>query len=231
MRHHHTLQETTLAAWPPQAVEIEQNVLGAILIDPGAISVAASLLKPDSFYLPKHARIFRAMCTLFAEGNRVNEFILAEQLKGERSLDAVGGLPYLMELSDRVATGANVEHHARILIQKAMARALIKTMSRRIGEAYDPTVDPFELLDSAESDLFSISGDMLRQSVKHVSEIGEETMQQIQKRAERTDSLSGVTSGFVDLDKITGGWQDYGSDHYRRPTGNGENCVCASVRT
>ena len=113
-----------------------------------------------------------------------------------------------MELNDRVATGVNVEHHARILIQKAMARALIKTMSRRIREAYDPAMDPFELLDSTESDLFSVSGDMLRQSVKHVREIGEGTMQQIQERAERADSLSGVTSGFVDLDKITGGWQD-----------------------
>ena len=88
----HTLRDYS-GRVPPQAVEIEQNVLGAILIDPGAISVAASLLKLDSFYLPKHARIFRAMCTLFAEGNRVDEFIVAEQLKGERSLDAVGAYP------------------------------------------------------------------------------------------------------------------------------------------
>ena len=193
---------------PPQAVDVEQYVLGAILIDPEAISVAASLLKPDAFYLPKHARIFRAMCTLFTEGNPVDEILVAEQLKAERILDMVGGLPYLADLSERVATAANVEHHSRILTQKAMARALIQTMSRRITEAYAPETDPFELLDNAESDLFSISGDLLRQSVKHVREIGEETMQQIQERGGRTDGLSGVTSGFLDLDKITGGWQD-----------------------
>ena len=192
---------------PPQAGDLEQSVLGAILIDPGAISVAVSLLKPNAFYLPKHAMIFHAMCTLFAKGEAVDIFMVGEQLKTGGKLEAVGGLPYLMELGDWVGTGANIEYHARIVMQKAMGRALIETMSRRIGEAYDPATDPFELLDRVESDLFSISGNMLRQSVKHVREIGEETMLQIQQMAERTDGLSGVPSGFVDLDKITGGWQ------------------------
>ena len=182
---------------PPNAVDLEVGILGGILIDPEAISVGASLLKPDAFYLPKHRAIFHAMCTLFAEGTVVDLFMVAEQLKVEKKLDAVGGLPYLDHLTERVATSANLEWHARIVTQKAMARRLIETMGRRIGEAYDPATDVFELFDRAESDLFTISGDTLRTSVHH-----------IQQMTARPDGLSGVPSGFADLDKITGGWQD-----------------------
>lgn len=193
---------------PPNAVDLEVAILGGILIDPEAISVGASLLKPDAFYLPKHRAIFHAMCTLFAKGTVVDLFMVAEQLKVEKKLDAVGGLPYLDHLTERVATSANLEWHARIVLQKAMARRLIETMGRRIGEAYDPATDVFELFDRAESDLFTISGDTLRTSVKHIRELGVETMHHIQQMTARPDGLSGVPSGFADLDKITGGWQD-----------------------
>ncbi|MXZ58179.1 MAG: replicative DNA helicase [Rhodothermaceae bacterium] len=193
---------------PPQAVELEECVLGACLIDPDGISVAASLLTPDSFYLPKHSMIFRAALTLFEQGTVVDMVLVAERLKADGKMDAAGGYPYLHYLTERVATAQNIEYHAWIVIQKAMARGLIRTMERRIREAYDPTMDPFELLDKAESDLFSISGNMLRQSMRHVGEVWKETMEHVLQIASRADGLSGVPSGFTDLDKITGGWQN-----------------------
>ncbi len=193
---------------PPQAVDIEQYVLGAMMIDSDAVNVASAILPPDSFYLPKHTRIYQAICELFKKGQPTDLFTVAEQLKKARHFDVVGGLPYLDELTERVATSANTEHHARILGQKALLRKLIETMSKRITQAYDPATDAFELLDQAETDLFSISESQVRRSAINLTDIIRDTIQHLQNITDHDGKLTGVTSGFSDLDELTGGWQD-----------------------
>ncbi|MCY3613543.1 MAG: replicative DNA helicase [Bacteroidetes bacterium] len=193
---------------PPQALDIEQYVLGAMLIDSEAVNIASAILPPDSFYLPKHTRIYQAICELFEKGQPTDLITVSEQLKKSRHLDVVGGLPYLDELTERVATSANTEHHARILGQKALLRKLIETMSKRITEAYDPATDAFELLDQAETDLFSISESQVRRSAKNLTDIVRDTIQHLQNITEHDGKLTGITSGFSELDELTGGWQD-----------------------
>ncbi len=193
---------------PPQAVEVERYVLGAVLIDPEAVSIATEILPADAFYLPKHANIYRAILDLSAKGQPIDIITVAEQLKATKKLDQIGGIPYLNDLTEHVATSANTEHHARIISQKALLRNLIGAMGRRITEAYDPAADAFELLDAAEKDLFSISESQVRRSAKNLKDVIQETVAHLQTIAERPEGLSGVTSGFTDLDKLTGGWQD-----------------------
>lgn len=193
---------------PPQAVDIEQYVLGAMLLGSDAVNIASAILPPDSFYLPKHTRIYQAICELFEKGQPTDIFTVAEQLKKARYLDVVGGTPYLDELTDRTATSANTEHHARILAQKALLRKLIETMSKRITQAYDPATDAFELLDQAETDLFSISESQVRRSAKNLTDIVRDTIQHLQSITEHDGRLTGITSGFSELDELTGGWQD-----------------------
>ncbi|MCY4673330.1 MAG: replicative DNA helicase [Bacteroidetes bacterium] len=193
---------------PPQAVDVEQYVLGAMLIDAEAVNIASAILPSDSFYLPKHARIYQAICDLFEKGQPTDLITVAEQLKKSRHLDMVGGFPYLDELTERVATSANAEHHARILNQKALLRKVIETMSKRITQAYDPATDAFELLDQTETDLFTISESQVRRSAKNLTDIVRDTIDHLQNLSGHDGQLTGVTSGFSELDKLTGGWQD-----------------------
>ncbi|MCY3594944.1 MAG: replicative DNA helicase [Bacteroidetes bacterium] len=193
---------------PPQAVEVEKYVLGATLIDPEAVSIATEILPADAFYLPKHRKIYQALLDLSAKGQPIDIITVTEQLRATKQLDFVGGISYLNDLTEHVATSANTEHHARIISQKALLRNLIGAMGKRITEAYDPATDAFELLDAAEKDLFSISESQVRRSAKNLKDVVRETIDHIQSIADRPGGLSGVTSGFTDLDKLTGGWQD-----------------------
>lgn len=193
---------------PPQAVDVERYVLGATLIDPEAVSIATEILPADAFYFPKHKKIYQALLDLSAKGQPIDIITVAEQLRATKQLDFVGGISYLNDLTEHVATSANTEHHARIISQKALLRNLIGAMGKRITEAYDPATDAFELLDAAEKDIFSISESQVRRSAKNLKDVVRETIDHIQSIADRPDGISGVTSGFTDLDKLTGGWQD-----------------------
>jgi len=193
---------------PPQAIEVEEYVLGAMLLDPEAVSVASAILPENAFYLPKNAMVYKALRELFGKGLPTDLISVGNQLRSSKKLDFVGGLPYLEHLSERVATSANTEYHARILSQKALLRSMIEAMTRRITQAYDPATDAFELLDEAETDLFKISESQVRRSAKDLKDIIQETVAHLQSLADRTGELSGVTSGFHDLDKLTGGWQN-----------------------
>lgn len=193
---------------PPQAVDVERYVLGATLIDPEAVSIATEILPADAFYFPKHKKIYQALLDLSAKGQPIDIITVAEQLRATKQLDFVGGMSYLNDLAEHVATSANTEYHARIISQKALLRNLIGAMGKRITEAYDPATDAFELLDAAEKDLFSISESQVRRSAKNLKDVVRETIDHIQSIADRPEGLSGVTSGFTDLDKLTGGWQD-----------------------
>lgn len=192
---------------PPQAVSVEQSVLGAMLIEREAIPRAIEILREDSFYSSKHRQIFGAILSLFERSNPVDLITLTEELKRRGELDDVGGAYYLTELTTAVASAANVEYHARIIAEKALLRNMIETMTVLIGQAYDPGADAFELLDEAEGEVFKISDANLRKPASSMNDILKETLARLESIHGRTGGITGVPSGFTRLDDMTGGWQ------------------------
>lgn len=193
---------------PPQAIDVEQAILGAMLLEQGAIARAIAVLVPDAFYRPEHEKIYKAVEALFEAGTPVDIVTLTEELRRREELDAVGGSYYLAELAGGVASAANVEYHARIISEKAVLRKLIGTMTQRIAEAYDSGADAFELLDRAESDIFSISETQLRRGANSLKSVLKETLTHLESIHGRRGGITGVPSGFRRLDDITGGWQN-----------------------
>ncbi|MEM1271990.1 MAG: DnaB-like helicase N-terminal domain-containing protein, partial [Bacteroidota bacterium] len=192
---------------PPQAVDVEQAVLGAMLIAPEAIPQAIEVLSDEAFYQPKHQKVYRAMLSLFERGNPVDLITLTDELKRRGELDDVGGAYYLTELTARVASAANVEHHARIIAEKSLVRQMIEVMTRLVGVAYDPGTDAFDLLDEAERDIFRISESQLRKSSRSMSDVVKETIERLQSIHGMEGGITGVPSGFTRLDDMTSGWQ------------------------
>ena len=192
---------------PPQAVDVEQAVLGAMLIEREAIPRAIEVLPPDSFYDPRHTLIYQAILSLFERGNPVDMITLSDELRRRQELEAVGGPYYITELTTAVASSANVEYHARIIAEKSLLRKLIETLSVHIGEAYDPSADAFELLDETESDIFRISESQLRRSAVSMSSVLMETLENLESIHGRDTGITGVPTGFRALDDMTGGWQ------------------------
>lgn len=192
---------------PPQAVDVEQSVLGAMLIEREAIPKAIEVLPADAFYEPRHQRIYGAMQGLFERGNPVDLVTLTEELKRRGDYEGIGGY-YLSELTTRVASAANVEYHARIIAEKSLLRRLITTMTTVVGQAYDPTMDAFDLLDDAERQIFQISESQLRRGAVPMREVVRGTFEQLHSINGRVGGITGVPSGFANLDSLTGGWQN-----------------------
>ncbi len=192
---------------PPQATDVEQSVLGAMLIEREAIPRAVEILPADAFYSARHQKIYQAILNLFERGNPVDLITLTEELKRRSDLDDVGGAYYISELTTRVASAANVEYHARIIAEKSLLRKMIETMTGLIGKGYDPGADAFELLDQAESEIFRISDSQLRKSASSMNEVLKETLAQLEAIHGREGGITGVPSGFSRLDDMTGGWQ------------------------
>ena len=193
---------------PPQATDVEQSVLGAMLIEGEAIPRAIEILNAEAFYLAKHQKIYTAMLSLFERGNPVDLITLTEELKRRGELDDIGGAYYLTELTTQVASAANVEYHARIIAEKSLLRNMIETMTLLVGQAYDTSADAFELLDQAESDIFRISETQLRRAASSMNEVLKETLAHLEAIHGRAGGLTGVPSGFHRLDELTGGWQN-----------------------
>ena len=191
---------------PPQATEVEQSVLGAMLIEREAIPKAIEILPADAFYDPRHQRIFEAVEALFERGNPVDLITLTEELKRRGDYDGIGGY-YLTELTTHVASAANVEYHARIIAEKSLLRKLITTMTGVVGQAFDPTTDAFDLLDNAEREIFQISESQLRKGAVDMNSVVHQTMQHLESIHGREGGITGVPSGFSSLDAMTGGWQ------------------------
>lgn len=192
---------------PPQATEVEQSVLGAMLIEHTAIPQAIEILMPDAFYLTKHQIIYSSILNLFERGNPVDLITLNEELKRRGELDEVGGAYYLTELTTRVDTAANIEYHARIIAEKSLLRKMIETMTGLIGKAYDPGSDAFELLDESEREIFHISDTQLRRPASSMSEILKGTIANLEAVHGQEEGITGVPTGFTRLDEMTGGWQ------------------------
>lgn len=193
---------------PPQAADVEQAVLGAMLIEREAIPRAIEVLPPDAFYDPRHTKIYTAIMSLFDRSNPVDMITLTDELSRRGELESVGGAYYITELTTAVASSANVEYHARIIAEKSLLRKLIETLSSHIAAAYDPSADAFELLDETESDIFKISETQLRKSAVSMSAVLMETLENLESIHGRDSGITGVPTGFRAMDDMTGGWQN-----------------------
>jgi len=191
----------------PQAVPLEEAVLGALMLDREALPMVMDTLRPESFYLEAHQHIYRAVIRLFERSNPVDLLTVTEELKKAGELDKIGGGYYLVELSNRVASAANIEYHARIIAQKHIQRELISVSTRTIRDAYEDTTDVFNLLDEAEKGLFAITQNNLSRSYESMGSLSSKVLKQIEELSQKKDGLTGVPSGFTDLDRLTSGWQ------------------------
>jgi replicative DNA helicase len=196
-----------LGKLPPQAVDLEEAVLGALMLEKDALSAVIDILKPEIFYKDSHQKIFQAIQVLFIKSSPVDILTVTAQLRQQGDLEMVGGAYYITELTNRVASAANIEYHSRIISQKYIQRELIKISTEIINNAYEDTTDIFDLLDSAEKNLFEIAQNNLRRDSRKMDDIIRESLDNIEKLKDKVDGLTGVASGFTALDRITSGWQ------------------------
>jgi replicative DNA helicase len=192
---------------PPQAVEAEVAVLGAMLLDAAAIGVAAELLDEHSFYRGAHRKIFRAVMDLFARDEAVDLVTVTQELKRTKELDDVGGAAYLSTVIGSVATTANVRYHAKIVLEKAVLRRLINVATEGAQEAYDSGGEAGDILDRAEHMIFEIAQAKVRRDFVPMREILKHSFEVIQELYDKKEHITGVASGFDDLDAITSGFQ------------------------
>ncbi len=201
------LSEFVFGKVQPQAIALEEAVLGALMLDKEALPVVLDVLTPQSFYKEAHQLIFQAMLRLFEKSQPVDLLTVNEELRLSGDLEAIGGPYYLVELTNRVASSANVEYHARIIAQKYIKRELIRISTEVIRDAYEETTDVFELLDAAEQNLFNITQNNLSKNVESMSALAPRLMKMIEELGAREDGLTGVPTGFTELDRLTSGWQ------------------------
>lgn len=199
--------DTTYGHLQPQATDIERAVIGALMIDKDAFSIVSEVIRPETFYEPRNQKIYQAIQNLNMTERPVDIMTVTEELKRNGTFDEVGGLAYLMEISDRVASSANVEYHAHVLAQKFLARQLIQFASRVEEKAFDETVDVDLLMQEAEGSLFEISQRNMKQDYTQIDPVIKEAIDILQKASANKDGLTGVATGYTKLDEITSGWQ------------------------
>ena len=199
--------ETNIGRVIPQAIDLEEAVLGAMMLEKTAVNSVIDVLKPESFYKPAHGKIFDIIQNLFNDSEPIDLLTVTEALKKSGDLELVGGAFTVANLTTRIASTANVEFHARIISQKYIQRELIRVSSNIIEKAFDEKTDVFDLLDEAESKLFDVAEGNIRKSYETMSSVVKKAIDNIDKAREQDGGVSGVPSGFVDLDKMTGGWQ------------------------
>ena len=192
---------------PPQSNEAEEAILGALLLDRSAIHRAMALLEPEHFYQPRNAEIFRAMVGLYERGEAVDIVTLTEELRKAGQLDLAGGASHLGGLQESVATGAHVEHYARIVMEKSTLRRMIEVSGQIVRSCFDGREEAVEILDQAERSIMAISQGRLRQGFQPVKEILRGTFENIQRVYESQSHITGVPSGYTELDSMTGGFQ------------------------
>lgn len=192
----------------PQARELEEAVLGALMLEKDAYSLVSDILKPESFYDPIHQIIYTAIVNLAIRQAPVDMLTVVEELRKEGNLEIVGGPVYIAQLTEKVASAAHIEFHARIIAQKYLARELISFSSQVTNKAYDETSDVDDLMQEAESKLFEISQRNLKKDVTQINPVIKEALNLLEIAASRPEGLSGLQTGFDSLDKITSGWQN-----------------------
>ena len=192
---------------PPQAIELEETVLGAIMLEKDAVLSVIDILKPESFYKDTHQKIYRAIIDLSVNDKPIDILTVTEELRKKEILEEIGGPFYITQLTSRVASAAHIEFHARIIAQKYIQRELIRISSEIQNRAYDDSIDVDDLLDFSENELFQIAEGNIKKDSAKINVLVSEAIKQIEIASKREDRLSGVPSGFTKLDRLTSGWQ------------------------
>lgn len=190
----------------PQAIDLEEAVLGAIMIDKKGIDEVIDLLSPEAFYKEAHQYIFEAIDYLFKDGQPIDLLTVSAQLRKNGKLDLVGGDYYLIGLTQKISSSAHIEFHARIILQKYIQRSLIRISSEIIEDCFDETTDVFDLLDKSEAKFYEVTQGNIKKSSETAQDLVRQAKQRIEEIANK-EGLSGIATGFTKLDELTSGWQ------------------------
>ena len=201
------IREQSLERSLPNSSESERAILGGIILDNGLISQAIELLRPEDFYVPSHRRIFVAMIALFERGGEINPILIGEELKKDNALESVGGVSFITNLTYGLPHSTNIAHYAKVVRGKSMLRQLIKAASKITQEALEEEDEPEIILDHAEHAIFQLADERIRQGFTHVKPIAEQLLEKVQEMEGRAAVLTGLTTGFADLDQMTSGLQ------------------------
>ncbi len=196
-----------LGKLPPQAVEVEEAILGALMLEKNALTTVIDILKPDNFYKEAHKEIYQAIVDLFNNSEPVDLLTVSNQLKKEGKLEMVGGAYYITQLTTRVNSAANIEFHARIVTERSIKRDLIRISAEIQKEAYEDVTDAFQLLDNTAQNIFEVTESNIRKNYADMKSLMHEALVELEARKDHTDGLTGVPSGFTALDRLTSGWQ------------------------
>jgi len=192
---------------PPQNIEAEQSILGAILIDNDALPRALEIIAPEDFYKMSHRKIFYAMSELFDKNEAIDLITLTDQLKKSNELETVGGLSYLSSLVNMIPTAANIKYHSNIVREKALLRGLLRSAGEIANKVYEDTLDAEDLVDYAEKSIFDISDKRIKVSFVTLKEVIKGSFEMIEHLYDKKETVTGVPSGFRDLDEMTTGFQ------------------------
>lgn len=192
---------------PPQAIDVEEAVLGALMIEPNVIADVLDTLSPECFYKEINRKIFEAIRSLAANHNPVDIYSVSTELSKNGDLELIGGPFYLSQLTSKVGSAAHIDYHVKILLQKYIQRELITISTQVQKDSFDDSVQVDDLLDTAQQRLFTLAEKNMKRDTRHVCDIIKDTVAEIEQNQERTDGLSGVASGYTGIDRITLGWQ------------------------
>jgi replicative DNA helicase len=221
--------ETTLDRLPPQNIEAEKSVLGAILLENEAIAAALESLTPDDFYRDSHKKIFQAMLELYKKNEPIDLITLTEQMRKNDQLEAIGGASYLSSIVNLVPTSANIRYHSKIVKEKSILRGIIRAATEIVTMSYDEGIEVSELLDRAESKMFSISEKMIKGSFVHVKDVLKDTIELVDKLYNRKEFITGIPSGFTDLDMLTTGFHPGDLIVVGARPGMGKTAFCLNI--
>ncbi|HLR77021.1 MAG TPA: replicative DNA helicase [Balneolaceae bacterium] len=191
---------------PPQAVEIEESVLGAMLIEHEAATIALQMLKPEDFYRPAHQHIYEALHDLYERDNPLDLLTVENELRDRGLLDTCGGAGYLSDLTRSVSSAANIDYHSLIISEKATKRNLILNCNEIIKAAYDSSTDPYDVLDNAEQRIFDLANAKQRAQAQPIGDVLKETLSYLEDIQGKSSGITGVPTG-LEIDKLTAGWQ------------------------
>ncbi len=192
---------------PPQALDLEEAVLGALMLEKDGIIVVQEFLAADAFYKESHKMIYLAIEELSTELKPIDLLTVTEKLRQKKQLKAVGGAPFLAQLTQKISSAAHLEYHASIVAQKYIQRELIRTSTEILSRSYDEGTDVSDLLDFAEGEIFKVAEGHISREVQRARDIWYKTMEAIEEASKHGGKMNGVPSGFTDIDNLTMGWQ------------------------